>query len=221
MHRHHTTESLTIAILLSISGGLQDVYTYLYRGHVFANGQTGNIVLMSYHLSSGNWHRGLSYLIPVSFFALAILICDLLAHYYLTDTQKFKWESRVLYLEIFLLAIVGFMPTTWNFLANTLVSFSCAMQIQTFRKVRGNAYASTMCVGDLRAAISSLCSFALHKDKEYLQRALTYFVVIACFVCGVGLGTLTLPYLGSKTIWLSSLFLTAAVSLLAMNEDKQ
>ena len=41
------SESLLTASMLSISGGLQDVYTYISRGHVFANAQTGNIVLLS------------------------------------------------------------------------------------------------------------------------------------------------------------------------------
>ena len=39
------SEAFCTAIFLSLSGGLQDVYTYLYRGKVFANAQTGNIVL--------------------------------------------------------------------------------------------------------------------------------------------------------------------------------
>lgn len=68
-------------------------------------------------------------------FAMGIAATDLLAHFYLSQ-QKLKWEIRVLYLEIILLALVGFMPVQLNFLANALVSFSCAMQVQTFRKVR-------------------------------------------------------------------------------------
>ena len=32
------SESFLIAGILSISGGLQDAYTYMYRGKVFANG---------------------------------------------------------------------------------------------------------------------------------------------------------------------------------------
>ena len=39
------SEAFCTAMFLSLSGGLQDVYTYLYRGKVFANAQTGNIVL--------------------------------------------------------------------------------------------------------------------------------------------------------------------------------
>ena len=41
------SEAFITALFLSVSGGLQDVYTYLYRGKVFANAQTGNIVLIN------------------------------------------------------------------------------------------------------------------------------------------------------------------------------
>ena len=34
------SESFLIAGILSISGGLQDAYTYMYRGKVFANAQS-------------------------------------------------------------------------------------------------------------------------------------------------------------------------------------
>ena len=34
------SESLLVGVLLSFSGGLQDAYTYLCRGHIYANAQT-------------------------------------------------------------------------------------------------------------------------------------------------------------------------------------
>lgn len=43
------SDTFTNAIFLTLSGGFQDAYTYLCRGKVFANAQTGNIVLMSTH----------------------------------------------------------------------------------------------------------------------------------------------------------------------------
>ena len=42
------SESFLTAGFLSLSGGLQDAYTYMSRGKVFANAQTGNIVLDVY-----------------------------------------------------------------------------------------------------------------------------------------------------------------------------
>ena len=42
------------------------------RGKVFANAQTGNIVLLSTHLFEGDWGQALRYLVPVLAFLLGI-----------------------------------------------------------------------------------------------------------------------------------------------------
>ena len=68
--------------------------------------------------------------------------------------------------------------------ANMLVSFVCAMQVQTFRKVRGHAYASTMCIGNLRSGTEALCEYFHDKNPAVLRRALTYFGVIGIFALG-------------------------------------
>ena len=42
--RGQISESRRLAILLAVSGGFMDAYTYTFRGEVFANAQTGNII---------------------------------------------------------------------------------------------------------------------------------------------------------------------------------
>ena len=44
------SSSLPVMILLNLSGGTQDACSYFLRDHVFANAQTGNIVLLSQSL---------------------------------------------------------------------------------------------------------------------------------------------------------------------------
>ena len=63
-HRPHRqmSESFLTAGFLSLSGGLQDAYTYMSRGKVFANAQTGNIVLLSQSIGSGDWPLAIHYL---------------------------------------------------------------------------------------------------------------------------------------------------------------
>ena len=56
-HHGQMSESFLTAVFLSLSGGLQDAYTYLFRGKVFANAQPGNIVLLSANLMDGKWGR--------------------------------------------------------------------------------------------------------------------------------------------------------------------
>ena len=66
------SESFITAAFLSVSGGLQDAYTYIFRGKVFANAQTGNIVLLGQNLVDRNWRMCVHYAVPLLFFALGV-----------------------------------------------------------------------------------------------------------------------------------------------------
>ena len=55
------SEAIPTGILLTLSGGLQDAYTYFGRDGVFANAQTGNIVLLGTHVAAGQWSLALRY----------------------------------------------------------------------------------------------------------------------------------------------------------------
>ena len=46
LERTHTSDTWCVVAFLALSGGFQDAYSFLARGHVFANAQTGNIVLL-------------------------------------------------------------------------------------------------------------------------------------------------------------------------------
>ena len=59
------SESVEVAIFLALSGGLMDAYSYLLRGEVFANAQTGNMLLLGVHASQGNWAMCLKYAFPI------------------------------------------------------------------------------------------------------------------------------------------------------------
>ena len=123
------SEAFCTAMFLSVSGGLQDVYTYLYRGKVFANAQTGNIVLCSVKLVEGDWSAVLHYLVPLCFFALGVFTAELLRQKF-QQMQRLHWRQLVVLCEIVMLFVVGFFPQEWNLVANALVSFACAMQVQ-------------------------------------------------------------------------------------------
>lgn len=142
------SEAFITAAFLSVSGGLQDAYTYICRGKVFANAQTGNIVLLSQNLFERNFNAAIHYLVPLLFFAFGVAAAELIRQKYQKSTI-IHWRQLVLITEILLLLLVGFLPGQWNLLANAMVSFSCAMQVQAFRKVNSYAFASTMCIGNL------------------------------------------------------------------------
>ena len=88
------SESFLTAVFLSLSGGLQDAYTYLFRGKVFANAQTGNIVLLSANLMDGNWERVLHYLVPLCAFALGVLTAEKMQERF-REMRTLHWRQLV------------------------------------------------------------------------------------------------------------------------------
>lgn len=209
-----TSESFRLSALLSISGGLQDAYTYNIRGKVFANAQTGNVVLMSQNFMSGDFRRGLYYLCPLVAFSLGVFVTERIEHTF-KENKGIHWRQMVLAVEMVALAVVGFLPQELNLLANALVSFSCAMQVQAFRKVHGYGYASTMCIGNLRSGTESLSQYLRTRDRVALRKALHFFGIILIFAIGAGLGGILSSVLGIRTIWISVAILLVVILMMA------
>ncbi|HHZ06060.1 MAG TPA: DUF1275 domain-containing protein [Clostridiales bacterium] len=194
-------EALRIGLLLAFVGGYLDAYTYLLRGQVFANAQTGNIVLMGISVAQGHWDKVSFYVIPIVTFFLGILLTEYIKNK-CDKSQLLNWEHMIFPIEIILLFGVGLYPVTApNSIVNVVVSFVCAVQVQSFRVVHNTPYASTMCTGNLRSAAENL--FKLYKTKErvFLHKFLMYIFIIASFILGAGCGTFLSGIFFEKSIW--------------------
>ena len=101
--------------------------------------------------------------------------------------KRLHWRQGILLLEIVILFAVGFIPQEYNMAATVLVSFACAMQVQTFRKVNGYSYASTMCIGNLRSGTAAFSMYLRDKRPEQLRQSLYYFGIILFFAIGAGI----------------------------------
>lgn len=115
------------------------------------------------------------------------------------------WRQGILVLEIVILFFVGLIPHHLDSLATILVSFSCALQVQTFRKVSGYSYASTMCIGNIRNGTSALADYTETHNKASLRRAFYYYGIIFFFGLGAGFGGLFSTGKSIHVIWVSSL----------------
>lgn len=209
MKSRQTSESFLLSAIVSASGGFQDAYTYNLRDKVFANAQTGNIVLMSQHLMQREWTKGLRYLLPILSFAVGILIAEQVSFHY-RNAKKIHWRQIVLLIEIIVLSAVAFLPASLNVLANVLVSLACAMQVQSFRKVNGYPYASTMCIGNLRSGTESLSVYLRNHEKGALKKAMHYYGIIIVFAIGAGIGGILSINIGYRCILISSVLLLLA-----------
>ena len=108
----------------------------------------------------------------------------------LEEIHTFHWRHGMLLIEIVLLVLTAFIPQgQMDYLANTIISFVCAMQVQTFRKIRGNAFASTMCTGNLRSGTEALWNFMRNGDKKEIHKCLCLYGIIMFFIIGAIIGS--------------------------------
>ena len=217
--REQMSEAFILSAFLAFSGGFQDAYTFIVRDEVFANAQTGNIVLMSTAFMEGRALDGLRYLFPLLAFIAGVFIASMVG-FYRKEDRRLHWRQGILILEALIMLSVGFMPQSWNTAANILISFSCAMQVQSFQKVCGNPYASTMCIGNLRSGTAAFSAFIRSKDRLYLKRAGCYFGVILIFALGAGVGGVLSKVLHEHTIWISCGILALCFVLMEFDRSK-
>lgn len=186
------SESYSVAVILAVAGGFLDAYTFLCRGGVFANAQTGNIVLLGIALSRGDWHGVRAAIAPIIAFVIGVFIAETIKAIFKTDEEKaLHWRHGILLIEIAILIIAGVIPLGHvDYLVNVLVSFVCSLQVQTFRTVHGNNFASTMCTGNLRSGTDAIFRFIRGKRGEDIEKALCYYGIIAFFVFGAVIGAI-------------------------------
>ena len=186
--KRHPADTLRLGLILAAAGGFMDAYTYIARGGVFANAQTGNLVLLGVRAFEGDV-RALHYLAPVLAFVLGVLACEALRAGQMR-LRPVGWRQAVLVGEAMLLAASAFAPQSCNDVVNAGVSFACAMQVSAFRSLHGQPYATTMCTGNLRSGTEALWKGIAARDGESLRAGGRYFAVIGCFVIGAGAGAL-------------------------------
>ena len=126
-------DELLIGIFLAATGGFLDAYTYFFRGGVFANAQTGNMVLMAIYASKCDFNKAVYYLIPITAFFLGVLATEYLMRH---GRLGGRWRQIVLALEIIILFCIGFLSQNVpNAYINVAVSFVCSLQVNAFKKI--------------------------------------------------------------------------------------
>ncbi len=194
------SESLRLGILLAIVGGFLEAYTFFCRGGVFANCQTGNLVMFALSAADGNGADMILYLIPVIAFIVGIFLAEWVKQIFRLY-EKLHWRQIIILFEIFCLAVTAFIPEgNLDVIVTTVIAFVCSMQVESFRKVRGNAFATTMCTGNLRSASENLYHWIAGGDKEAKKKGQHYLTIVGSFMIGAVVGAALTHIFAEKAV---------------------
>jgi uncharacterized membrane protein YoaK (UPF0700 family) len=197
-------EGLPTALLLAGVGGFLDAYTFVGYNGVFANAQTGNIVLLGVDAQAGHWQEALLHVPPIVAFMLGVALAQTLAQP--TVRRIVRRPTRwVLIAEIVVLAAAGATPG-WipSRVVPGVIAFAAAAQVSTFRSLNGVEYSSTLTTSNLRALTVNVFKWRADRDSGARHHAALLASIIAAFAVGAGVGGLCTRLVHHRAAWIAA-----------------
>jgi uncharacterized membrane protein YoaK (UPF0700 family) len=173
-----TTITQRFAIVLTLANGFLDAHTYLARGGVFANVQTGNVIFFAINLFQKHWANSFSRLWPIFAFIAGVAMAahiksgrvdDVLAH-------PLRWTMGI---QAAVLAAFGFVPATVSASFVTVpISFLAGMQIGLFRRIGDLTYMPVATTGNLMRLVEAGYDGFIEDDGDSRRAFVLYATLI-------------------------------------------
>lgn len=203
-------------VLITVAGFF-GAFTFLLRGNVFCNAQTGNVVLMGMALGSGNWKNALYYLIPIFAYMSGAFVSELLPNP-VKEHLPLRWETLLIAVEMAVVLGLGFLPETAPVqISQVAINFIASMQYNTFRQSEGMPMATTFATNHIRQ-IGIALAYEVRKrnssDKSHRKKLSAHLEMLVFFVAGSVIGTIFCNAILGKAIWITLIPLGAVFCIL-------
>ncbi|WP_054608088.1 YoaK family protein [Apilactobacillus kunkeei] len=187
-----------VAILLAMTSGGIDAYTFIQQGGVFAGLQTGNSILFGISLANHDFAQSLKYIFSIIFFALGILIIKVMQRK--LDSINTR-KVIIMFYEIVVIMIVGLLvKDTSSVLIVGLLSLVSAAQLQEFKLLKGNPFNPLMMTGNIsKIANNAYLALADH-DKKAKSLLIDTIMVITSFILGTFIMGIVDHYLNAYSV---------------------
>jgi uncharacterized membrane protein YoaK (UPF0700 family) len=213
-----TARSLRLGVLLTLVGGGLDAYTYVSRNGVFANSQSGNVVLLGVGAAQSHWSQALNHVPPILAFIVGVAISESLTRPRVAEFVR-RPARVALGLEVVMLVVVGFIPRSApDSLVTVLVAFTAAVQVSTFRTLQDSPYSTTMTTGNLRTLAANSYRALIDHDLEAAHRTRHFGAVVLSFALGAVGGAVLTRSEGPHAVWAGAVLLTLGLALFVHDE---
>ena len=187
-----------VAILLAMTSGGIDAYTFIQQGGVFAGLQTGNSILFGISLANHDFAQSLKYIFSIIFFALGILIIKVMQRK--LDSINTR-KVIIMFYEIVVIMIVGLLvKDTSSVLIVGLLSLVSAAQLQEFKLLKGNPFNPLMMTGNISKIANNAYLVLVDHDKKAKSLLVDTIMVITSFILGTFIMGIVDHYLNAYSV---------------------
>jgi uncharacterized membrane protein YoaK (UPF0700 family) len=183
------SRNLTVASLLTLSGGYLDAFTYVGHGRVFANTMTGNVALLGINVSAGDWAEASHHVPPLVAFVIAVFVSHLIGlaaqRGWLRHSAFICLIVEIAFLGIAASGLIG-ASSAWLIPG---ISFVATLQTLSFTHLENLSYTSVMTTGNLRRSAQKLFVGLIPRyDAGALHDSGLLAIISFCFFAGAVFG---------------------------------
>lgn len=206
--------------LITVSG-FWGAFTYVLRGNVFCNAQTGNVVLLGLAIGSGQVMEALYYLIPISAYLTGAFMSEILPN---PIKHKFgiRWDTLLMGIEIIVVIFLGFVPESYPVqISQVAINFIASMQYNTFRQAQGTPMSTTFATNHIRQIGVALAKEVKHlqsNDKSHRVKLKKHFFMLLFFLLGSVIGTVFCNLICGRAIWITAIPLIGLFCLMIRDD---
>jgi uncharacterized membrane protein YoaK (UPF0700 family) len=202
--------ALAASAIATMAGGAMDAWVYFAHGHVFANAQSGNVVLMGIALAGGDVASAATHLPSLLAFATGALTSRLSGQL----LKRGRLNSRNVRLAVacvMLVALGLFADRMSDRAVTACVGFIAGVQITSLSHIGSWSFNTGMTTGNLLAGVSALAK-ALTGSAEEWPHAAAMFLLCFAFGVGAAAGAWLTPRLGGSTLLAVAALVAAAIA---------
>ena len=194
-----------------------DAWVYLDHGHVFANAQSGNVVMIGTELAAGRPAEALAHVPSLAAFIAGLLLSRLLGwalkrHGLNSRTVRLLGECALL------LALAATVDRLTDTVVTASVGFVAAVQITSLSHIGTWSFNTGMTTGNLRGAVSALArALTETPSREHWVQAAVIGCICVAFAGGACLGGFLTPRWHGATLYvMAALVLVGTVMIWPM-----
>lgn len=215
-----TSTTLRFALLLTAANAFLDAHTYIARGQVFANVQTGNVIFFAIDASQGHLVTALAHVWPILAFMAGVGLAAYLKSGRVDRHLKhpLRWTMLV---QAVVLAVIGFVPAAVPHTYVTVpISFVAGIQIGLFRSIGDLVYVPLATTGNIMRLVEAGYSGFVDRQAAGRDAFRTYGLLTALFAVGAVIGAFATHAMGVQAIWLPAALLAVTLMFFVADERR-